>query len=188
MIRCVRAKSSMGYPEVFHRFCGYLGGAEKIFRIFYCDESYALSSGSRLNFAPASKKFRVLGTESSICNRTQIFWAVGRPLRRRILRPRHLRIPAQQASARLRTCCCAHSAAAKIRGENAVAREHQLESPPVGPVAQWLVQGTHRVAVPSRRKPRSGRDEFREPFRSCCAGMRECRGRRMRERRDRWQP
>jgi hypothetical protein len=72
MIRCVRAKSSMGYPEVFHRFCGYLGGAEKIFRIFYCDESYALSSGSRLNFAPASKKFRVLGTESSICNRTQI--------------------------------------------------------------------------------------------------------------------
>jgi hypothetical protein len=25
-----------------------------------------------------------------------------------------------------------------------------LESPPVGPVAQWLVQGTHRQTVPSR--------------------------------------
>jgi hypothetical protein len=24
MIRRVRAKSSLGYPEVFHRFCGYL--------------------------------------------------------------------------------------------------------------------------------------------------------------------
>jgi hypothetical protein len=24
MIRCIRAMSSMGYPEVFHRFCGYL--------------------------------------------------------------------------------------------------------------------------------------------------------------------
>ena len=33
-----------------------------------------------------------------------------------------------------------------------------------GPVAQRLVQGTHRK-VPSRRNPRSGRDEFRETFR-----------------------
>jgi hypothetical protein len=63
--------------------------------------------------------------------------------------------------------CCVHSSSAKFLGQNAVAREHQLESRPVGPVAQWLVQGTHRRTVPPRRKPRSGRDEFREPFRSC---------------------
>jgi hypothetical protein len=57
-----------------------------------------------------------------------------------------------------------------IHGENAVATTHQLESAPVGPVAQRLVQGTHRQTVPSRRKPRSGRDEFREPFRSATDG------------------
>jgi hypothetical protein len=32
MIRRVRAKSSLCYPEVFHRFCGYLRDAGKIFR------------------------------------------------------------------------------------------------------------------------------------------------------------
>jgi hypothetical protein len=66
MIRCVRAKSSMGYPEVFHRFCGYLRGTEKFSEFFSCDESLALSSGSRLNFAPASKKVFELGAERSI--------------------------------------------------------------------------------------------------------------------------
>jgi hypothetical protein len=66
MIRCVRAKSSMGYPEVFHRFCGYLCDVEKIFEIFSCDESSTLSSGSRMNFAPASKKVFELGDERSL--------------------------------------------------------------------------------------------------------------------------
>jgi hypothetical protein len=35
---------------------------------------------------------------------------------------------------------------------------------PVGPVAQRLVQGTHRQMVPSRGNARSGRDEFRGTF------------------------
>ena len=38
-----------------------------------------------------------------------------------------------------------------------------LQSGAVGPVAQRLVQGTHRE-VPSRGNARSGREEFREPF------------------------
>jgi hypothetical protein len=56
MIRCVRAKSSMGYPEVFHRFCGYLWRAEKFCEFFSSDRSHALSSGERMNFAPLAKK------------------------------------------------------------------------------------------------------------------------------------
>jgi hypothetical protein len=39
MIRCVRAMSSMGYPEVFHRFCGYLSSREKLSRNFSRDPS-----------------------------------------------------------------------------------------------------------------------------------------------------
>jgi hypothetical protein len=133
MIRRVRAKSSVCYPEVFHRFCGYLRGVEKFLEISSCAESHALSSSRRMNFGRLAKK-----------------------VSRQLL---------------LREQCSREN-----RGENAVAATHQLRSLLVGPVAQWLVQGTHRQTVPSRRKPRSGRDEFREPFRSCCAGMRECRG------------
>jgi hypothetical protein len=29
MIRRIRAKSSLSYPEVVHRFCGYLGARKK---------------------------------------------------------------------------------------------------------------------------------------------------------------
>jgi hypothetical protein len=58
MIRCVRAKSSMGYPEVFHRFCGYLRGAANFSEIFSGAESRALSRSRRLNFHPPPKKFR----------------------------------------------------------------------------------------------------------------------------------
>jgi hypothetical protein len=32
MIRRVRAKSSLSYPEVFHRFCGYLMTRVNFFR------------------------------------------------------------------------------------------------------------------------------------------------------------
>jgi hypothetical protein len=32
MIRCMRAKSSLSYPEVFHRFCGYLTTHGNFFR------------------------------------------------------------------------------------------------------------------------------------------------------------
>ena len=32
MIRRVRAKSSLGYPEVFHRFCGYLAARGNFFQ------------------------------------------------------------------------------------------------------------------------------------------------------------
>lgn len=38
-----------------------------------------------------------------------------------------------------------------------------VQSAPVGPVAQRLVQGTHQM-VPSRGNARSGRDEFRGTF------------------------
>jgi hypothetical protein len=56
MIRCVRAMSSMGYPEVFHRFCGYLRAAREDLKIFSCDRSLALSSGRRMNFRSLAKK------------------------------------------------------------------------------------------------------------------------------------
>jgi hypothetical protein len=56
MIRCVRAKSSLCYPEVFHRFCGYLRHVEKISSCFSDDAARALSSGWRMNFAPPPKK------------------------------------------------------------------------------------------------------------------------------------
>jgi hypothetical protein len=46
----------MGYPEVFHRFCGYLWAAKKFREIFSCDDSLALSSGRRMNFASLAKK------------------------------------------------------------------------------------------------------------------------------------
>src|SRR4030095_14450105 len=55
MIRCVRAKSSMGYPEVFHRFCGYLEAQKNFLKIFSGDESHALSRSRRLNFRRLSK-------------------------------------------------------------------------------------------------------------------------------------
>jgi hypothetical protein len=57
MIRCVRAMSSMGYPEVFHRFCGYLCAAKNFQEIFRATHRYALSSGRRMNFGSLAKKF-----------------------------------------------------------------------------------------------------------------------------------
>jgi hypothetical protein len=56
MIRCVRAMSSMGYPEVFHRFCGYLESQKKFLKFFSGGESQALSRSRRLNFRRLPKK------------------------------------------------------------------------------------------------------------------------------------
>ena len=183
MIRCVRAKSSMGYPEVFHRFCGYLEPRKFFLKIFSGNESRALSRSRRLNFRRLTKKLWSPPTTPVMC-------AVGRASAR-LLSPLWvrfqpdscflLRAPRSHENSR-RKCRRARASAAgfpakSLHGLPNLAKLRAiswgaLESPPVGPVAQWLVQGTHRRAVPSRRKPRSGRDEFREPFRS----------------RDRWQP
>jgi hypothetical protein len=164
MIRCARAKSSLGYPEVFHRFCGYLRRAENFF-YFFRRRRASVVKRLTAELCPAIEKSL-------------------RPHRRKTARAFFYQASDLTSHFLLRQQCID-----PIRGENPVATTHQLESAPVGPVAQRLVQGTHRQTVPSRRKSRSGRDEFREPFRSCCAGMRECRGRRMRgSGRDRWQP
>jgi hypothetical protein len=119
MIRCARAKSSLCYPEVFHRFCGYLDAYEKFFSFLSDDAACTLSSGRRMNFAPPSKKVLERGAETGLA----VFVSHS---------------PGEHAG------CCAGGPLAKILGENAVAATHQLESRPVGPVAQWLVQGTHR--------------------------------------------
>jgi hypothetical protein len=58
MIRRVRAKSSLSYPEVFHRFCGYLVDAWRHTEIFSGAAARALSSGRRMNFRARRKKFR----------------------------------------------------------------------------------------------------------------------------------
>src|SRR6185436_6572069 len=107
MIRCVRAMSSMGYPEVFHRFCGYLESQKKFLKFFSGAESQALSRSRRLNFRRLPKKLlqHAFGRASADFS---LFCGSGFSL-----------TPAS---------CCARRAAAKIHGENAVAREHQLES------------------------------------------------------------
>jgi beta-lactamase superfamily II metal-dependent hydrolase len=66
MIRCARAKSSLCYPEVFHRFCGYLDAYEKFFSFVSDDAACALSSGRRMNFTPPSKKVLERGAETGL--------------------------------------------------------------------------------------------------------------------------
>jgi hypothetical protein len=46
----------MGYPEVFHRFCGYLEPRKKFLKFFSGAGSHALSSGRPLNFCSPAKK------------------------------------------------------------------------------------------------------------------------------------
>jgi hypothetical protein len=52
MIRRMRAKSSLSYPEVFHRFCGYLRARARREFFFACAATRALSRGRRMNFPP----------------------------------------------------------------------------------------------------------------------------------------
>ena len=127
MIRRVRAKSSLCYPEVVHRFCGYLATRENFFQ---------------------RRRARVVKRETDELSRAakKISRAQERGCRSGFSpTPSWVRLQPDSLSATplLREPC-----SGGIRGENAVACTHQparaLESPPVGPVAQWLVQGTHR--------------------------------------------
>ena len=56
MIRRVFAKSSLCYPEVFHRFCGYLRDAREFFAATLRSRCQA---GRALNFRPRAKDFSV---------------------------------------------------------------------------------------------------------------------------------
>jgi hypothetical protein len=111
MIRRVRAKSSLGYPEVFHRFCGYLCDARRRARNFFSAAARALSSGRRLNFRRSRKKFRERGDEAGHAEDAP--WVRLQPDSDVLF-----------ATAMLHSPC-----SGEISGENAVACAHQLSSP-----------------------------------------------------------
>jgi hypothetical protein len=56
MIRCPRAKSSLCYPEVFHRFCGYLDANEKFFIVRLGRRSMPVVKRQTDELCPCAKK------------------------------------------------------------------------------------------------------------------------------------
>jgi hypothetical protein len=132
MIRRVRAMSSVCYPEVFHRFCGYLCPAP---RNFFSIDVRALSSRETTQLSRVGKK----NSRARCCTglaEDVVGLGAGRVAADTLVVGLSLPV---RATLLLREPC-----SGEIHGENAVACAHQIESPAVGPVAQWLVQGTHR--------------------------------------------
>jgi hypothetical protein len=64
MIRRTCAKSSLSYPEVFHRFCGYLCDRARRARIFFGAAPCVLSSREIPELLRAAKKIRELPREA----------------------------------------------------------------------------------------------------------------------------
>jgi hypothetical protein len=163
MIRCVCAKSSLCYPEVVHRFCGYLVTRGN----FLVRRRACVVKQESAELLRAGKKNRRLRIDAGHAEDAVGMWCgSGFSL---------------TSDSLLATLLLLQPCTGEIRGENAVACAHQIESRAFGPVAQWLVQGTHRerclrgesreVDGMNSGNP-SGRttDGNPEPSRRCTAG------------------